>query len=216
MTTSTAQRDAVSPAGVVADSRPVNHDYKALLRSLGFGADGPGVIGLTSCCAGAGVSTIASNLAIEAAHSGLERVLLIDASLMRPRIHHFFAARSAPGFVQALMGDPPVEECIQRSPVEFLHLLTAGVTGRGDPPRICLPQVRQVLDVVRNDFDFVVVDLPSAGHSTVSFDIAPLLGGLVLVVESNRHRIENLQQMKRMYVRANANLLGVVLNKCRP
>lgn len=218
--TSTSQLDTPSAAVTAARpaAGPANDHYAALLRSLdgaGCGAGPSTVIGVASPRGGAGVSTIASNLAIEAARSGFEKVLLIDANLSRSRIHRLFSAQPMPGLAQALSGDPPVDECIQRSSIELLHVLTSGTDGREAMPRFRSQQFKNVLDVVRQEFDFVVVDLPPATRLSLTFTVAGLLDGVLLVVEAERERAENLQLVKRQFLRGNANLLGVVLNKCR-
>jgi capsular exopolysaccharide synthesis family protein len=195
-----------------------NGHYQSLIGSLdglGFDTGLPKVIGLASSRSGAGVSTIASNLAIEVARSGLERVLLVEANLQKPKLDRLFSVNPAPGLVQALAGDLPWDDCLQQSGIEMLQLMTAGVSGRRAAPGFRAQQFARVLDKARREFDFIVFDLPPATKISMSFKVAGLLDGILLVIEAERSQVEELQRVKRQFVHANAKLLGAVMNNCR-
>ena len=217
MISSTAQvdRSATRPR---TTGQPVNQHYEMLLRSLertGFDAESPKVVGLVSCESGAGVSTVASNLAIEAAQGGAEHVLLVDANLAHPKIHRLFSIPASPGLIQAVSGDLPIEECLHGTPDDLLHVLPAGKSRRDVSTSIRTPQIRELLDTLREEFDFIVVDLAPATDLSMSFPVASLLDGVLLVVEAERNQVDSLKRMKRQFINMNANLLGAVLNKYR-
>jgi capsular exopolysaccharide synthesis family protein len=205
-------------SGAPVASHPASIHYQMLVSHLdghGLSAQRPKVIGFVSCASGSGVSTIAANLAAEVARGGFERVLLFDANLVRPRVHKLFSVSSGPGLVQAMGGNPAVDECIQRSSVSSLHLLTSGVERRTGARRFRLRSFTRVLDEVRDHYELMVVDLPPATKLSISYMISALLDGIVLVVEAERNQVDDLQRVKRRLISANAQLLGVVLNKCR-
>ena len=65
------------------------------------------------------------------------------------------------------------------------------------------------------DFELVVCDLPAAGQASCTSRLAGLLDGVLLVVESERVCCEAAERGKELLMRADAQLLGVVLNKRR-
>jgi len=217
--TSTSATRTTSGGGSSPASSATSEYYDTLLgriegSELSSGGR-PKVLGLAGCKPQDGVTTVAANLAIHAARSGYERVLLVDAHLRRPKVHQIFRADETPGMAQALAGDQPATEFVQRSPVEKLWLLTAGTNrGRAVPSR--LPKYfREVFDDLSCSFEFIVVDLPPAVDLSNSFTIAGMLDGLLLVAASGRHRADALQRVKKRFLQSNANLLGLVLSRYR-
>jgi capsular exopolysaccharide synthesis family protein len=207
-----------SAASATRAGRAANLNFEALsgcLDGLGFDGQRPQAIGFVSPSPRAGVSTIASNFAVELAQRGSERVLLIDAHLEHPTLHRHFAVRTEPGLVQALASDLSVEECIQRTDIEMLSLLASGTSGRDAAVGMRAQEFGAALREMRNDFDSIVVDLPPAGDLSSSYTVAALLDGVVMVIEPGRESAEKLARVKRKFVQANAKLFGVVLNKCR-
>jgi len=191
---------------------PARERYFALAQWLRSGGNNPGAtarktLGVTSCGRGAGVTTVALNLAAAAADSSNRPVLLLDLSAAEP-------IWSAPD--RSSDSDSPVvaaelSERMETSSISNLSILRvdssfAFAFGRDNQG------VEHLLRSLENDFDFIVIDLPIA-ESSVCFACAGLLHGVLLVVEAERTDCEAAARAKQLLEQARANTLGVILNK---
>lgn len=207
-----------------ADGRPeprfadeVEGYYRAILRRLawpGTAASRPlQTLGITSCYEGEGVSTVASQLAAAAAHGDGHRVLLVDGNLVRPSLDRRFGVHRRPGLAESLLGDRQVEDGIQTTPLTSLSLLPAGEPNGSVHQAYDSARLAPTVASLRAKFDLVVFDMPSIGGAGLGIGLARLLDGVLLVVESERVRWEVAQRTKQLLLRAEARLVGAVLNK---
>lgn len=72
---------------------------------------------------------------------------------------------------------------------------------------------RDCIDLLRREFDYAVVDCPSLRESGDVLSIAPFVDGIVMVIEANRTRAEQIRHAERNIETAQGKLLGYVLNK---
>jgi Mrp family chromosome partitioning ATPase len=72
-----------------------------------------------------------------------------------------------------------------------------------------------VLEKLKEEADFVIIDTPPVATVTDGLVLAPKLDGVVLVVESGRSPSASLQYAIRRLQQSKARILGVVLNKSR-
>ena len=81
-------------------------DYcQSLLRQIEHGQEAGASVktmGITSCNSGAGVSTIAANLALVAARQSESPTLLVDANLSSPVMNEQFALRKGAGVAELM------------------------------------------------------------------------------------------------------------------
>ena len=83
------------------------------------------VLLVTSPQSGEGKSITASNLAISLAQSG-RKVLLVDADLRHPSLHHIHGLHRRTGLTHVLADRLPLRRAVQPTPIENLELLAAG------------------------------------------------------------------------------------------
>jgi Mrp family chromosome partitioning ATPase len=72
---------------------------------------------------------------------------------------------------------------------------------------------RDCIDLLRREFDYTIVDCPSLKESGDVLSIAPFVDGVVLVVEANYTRRDQLQHAEHTIEAAQGNILGHILNK---
>jgi len=196
-------------------SGPAKEKYYALAHWLRSGGNNSGAIarkslGITSCDRGAGVTTVAMNLAAAAAHSSERPVLLLDlsaAEITRPAPDR--SSDSCPRDISPMSAD--LSEHVESSSISNLSILRVdralafafGRENRG---------VENLLRSLENDFDFIVIDLPTA-ETSVCFACSGLLHGVLLVVEAERTDCEAATRAKQLLNQSRANILGVILNK---
>ena len=198
--------------GTIADQ------YYALIHWLRPANDASAVafkaVGVTSCARGAGVSTVALNLAMVAAKNCDQPVLLLDLSTA----HSTFPARlgiySDPGLHDALAGGPRPGENAAATPIRNLSLLAANRFGPGHALSVDGRRLGDMLQALKQEFGFIVVDLPTV-ESSLCFAASAALNGVLLVMEAERTSFEAAARAKRRLMQANATILGAILNKSR-
>jgi Mrp family chromosome partitioning ATPase len=89
-------------------------------------------------------------------------------------------------------------------------LMTAGLIGKEplNPGRL-----RARIAELRNEYDFVLIDIPAILPYGDAALLAHLTDGAVLVVGSNRTRRESARMAKESLETASVLILGAVLNK---
>jgi protein-tyrosine kinase len=169
-------------------------------------------IGVTSCGVGAGVSTVAANLAVAAAQGCDRPVLLLDLGGTRSILATRLSMSGDLGLRRALQSDARPSQYAIASPISNLSLLAVNEAGAG--PALCSDggQVASLLNELEHDFGFIVVDLPPV-DSGLCFAVSGILNGVLLVIESQRTSSAAAVRAKQRLVHANAAVLGVILNK---
>jgi len=69
------------------------------------------------------------------------------------------------------------------------------------------------INLLRSEFGYTVLDCPSLGESGDLLSVAPFVDGVILVIEANRTRREQLWQTEQSISAARGKLLGYILNK---
>ncbi len=198
-----------------AAGAPVAEQYHSLVHWLRAVGDMSGVttkaIGITGCSPGAGVTTVAMNLALAGAQEG-ENVLLLDLSTTRPAIATRFAMSGDLGLRDATADLAHASDYVKATPVEKLSVLGANLPGEPQPLNLDAASINGLLRSVEKDFSLIVADLPTV-ESSLCFVTAGLLNGVLLVMEAERTRMDTAARAKQRLLDARASVLGVILNK---
>ena len=173
------------------------------------------ILAITGSHHGAGVSTVAANFATALARLENGHVLLVDTDLGCPSVHRIFKKKQSPGLTDVLKNGQAGEDAILPSPIPNLDILSAGTTN-GDPSEIFDSDAfARLLDAVRRNYRFVVIDLPTVSQASWAVGLARLCDGVTLVLEAERSRREVAQRVKEQLIESKAKVLGVVINKRR-
>jgi protein-tyrosine kinase len=192
--------------------------YEALLQRIqaaNLDTSAGQAIGITSCAPRAGVSTVALNIAATADLAGCGPVLFINADINKlPGLN---AARETPqsGLADALAGAVDPLDCVVPAPYgEFSIVSGRGMCSHG-VSTINRSRFVELLNEYKRHFKLLIVDIPAPSESNDSVGLAGQLDGVLLVIEAERADGRVAIRTKQQLVDANANLLGVVLNKRR-
>jgi capsular exopolysaccharide synthesis family protein len=179
------------------------------------GIDAPRTLGVTSCRHGEGVSTIAASLAAAAASWGDYRILLADANIAKPSAHEYFDVPLYPGWVNILQNGDALTKHIRPTSIFNLSVLAAGIQDEQNmSPGVAFESPGLVKELV-DGFDLAIFDLPPMESSNNAARLAALLDGVVLVVEAELSRSDDVHRACELLSRFGARPLGVVLNKFR-
>jgi Mrp family chromosome partitioning ATPase len=185
--------------------------YLALFNWLRSNVDLSGLplktIGVTTCAAGAGASTVAWNLAVVAAQNSDQRVLLLDLSGLEK---DQASEQATPAALAAAVKNPG--DWVTASTVPNLSLLKVGDALSGQELSVDYGNVGDFLRLLQNDFGMLIVDLPTA-ESNLCFGAAGSADGVLLVIEAEETPCQSAERAVRRLNYAHANVLGIILNK---
>ena len=167
---------------------------------------------VTSAVPREGKSFMSSNLSAVIAMAG-SRVIIIDADLRRPSVHRLFEMSDAFGLSDILMGQRTIEDCIQRSHIPGLDVISAGPIPQNPSELLGSPIMRQIKERLSEQYDVIVIDSPPATAVADPMILSPMADGVILVVEANQTRKPVVMQAVTRLRQVQANLLGGIVNK---
>jgi succinoglycan biosynthesis transport protein ExoP len=172
------------------------------------------VIGITSTLPNEGKSTVACNLAALMADAG-KRVILIDADLRNPTLARSLTPRPKTGWLELLAAKIDLSQAIGREHTTGLTLLPLLLKEQPiHSDEILSSQAfRDLIDQLRQRYDYVIVDLPPIAPVVDVRAIVPVIDSFVLVVEWGSTRIKAVRRHLMAEPELHDRLLGVVLNK---
>lgn len=192
--------------------------YRALRTNIEFAAvDQPiRTILVTSAVPSEGKSVTAANLAVVFAQTG-RKVLLVDADLRKPGVHDLFALANDEGLTDLLRSDDvQLEMAVRSTEQKNLQVLTAGPHPPNPAELLGSQRMKALLATIKEVHDIVILDSPPLQVFTDAALLSAHLDGTVLVVESRRGRRSQIRAAREALSKANAHLIGVVLNGISP
>jgi capsular exopolysaccharide synthesis family protein len=187
--------------------------FRSLRTSLLLSTAGhsPKFILFTSATPSEGKTTTASNLACILAQ-GDSRVLLVDADLRRPNIHHRFGLNGKIGLTTLLTGATRLEDSVQNIPeVPNLDILPSGPVPPFPTEMLSSEAMDQVLARCGELYAHVILDSPPILSVDDGVILARDADAVVLVVRHGKSS-KRVRRARDLLLRAGSQLTGVVLN----
>jgi capsular exopolysaccharide synthesis family protein len=167
---------------------------------------------VTSSLPGEGKSTTATNLAIALAQAG-QTVCLIDADLRRPMVNEYLGLDRSAGLTTALLGSADVNDLLQPWGDDNLYVLASGQIPPNPSELLGSDEMKRLLARLEQAFDTVVVDAPPLLPVTDAAVLSQHVGGVLLVVGSQKLRLQDLQKSLNALEMVGSTVLGIVLNR---
>jgi polysaccharide biosynthesis transport protein len=166
---------------------------------------------ITSSQPGEGKTTAAANLAISLARLN-QRVLLIDADLRKPRLHELFGVTQGPGLSDVLV-EKPTQAAFRETKVPRLWLMPSGRPPGNPTDLLGSERFAKMIDWLRGQFDWVLLDSPPVLAVTDACLIAPTVSGVLFVVGAGvTPRAVAAAAVERLDA-VGANVVGAMLNR---
>lgn len=197
----------------VAPQSPRAESFRQLRTNLQF-ANVSGhakTVLVTSSLPGEGKSTTAANLALALAQAG-ESVCLVDADLRRPMVGDYLGLDSAAGLTTALVGLADVNELLQPWGSDDLFVLTSGQIPPNPSELLGSSAMKELIRRLEEAFDTIIIDAPPLLPVTDAAVLSQYVGGVVLVVGTQKLKQQDLVKSIDALKLVESNLLGVVLN----
>lgn len=169
---------------------------------------------ITSPGPGEGKSTTAVNLGVTLAQMGF-KTLLIDTDLRRPTLHRFFEIEKKRGLTNVLFDGAETENIHAISGIDHLYVMPSGLLPPNPSELLGSQKMKLLLESLKEQFDFVILDSPPIIAVTDAQVIAPATDGVLLVVRAGFSQLDAVKRTKSLLAVSKARLLGVVLNDVR-
>jgi capsular exopolysaccharide synthesis family protein len=168
------------------------------------------VILVSSPGRGEGKSLTAANLALTMAQDFQSRICIVDANLRHSRIHSLFGVSETPGLAEVLSGQAALSDALIRLEDQQITMLPAGRTPTHPAELLGSIAMRRTIETLRSQFDRVIIDAPSVGPLADVGILAPLVDGVLLVVQAGTTTKPAIQEAVSTI--RGGKFLGVVLN----
>lgn len=193
----------------------VSEAYKLLRTNLTFSMPDEKqkcrIIGVTSAMRGEGKSTTAINLAYTIAETG-KRVLLLEGDMRLPTLAKRLNLESTPGLSNLLAGLVEGTEALQKSGlIKNMYVITSGDIPPNPSELLGSDQIRIVLDLLSQAFDYIVLDLPPVTVVSDALVISKLTSGMIVVVRQDYCSKRLLNDTIRQLQFVDARVLGLVM-----
>ncbi|MDR9895063.1 polysaccharide biosynthesis tyrosine autokinase [Aetokthonos hydrillicola Thurmond2011] len=176
--------------------------YEIPIRSMAISSAGSSV----------GKTTVAANIAQIAAETG-KRVLLIDANLRNPQLHHNLGIVNAKGLSEVLSDGLDLNDVIAQSPNdENLFVVTAGQVPQNPTKLFSSQRMQRFVEKSQEEFDLVIYDTSKLMGSLDTHILAQRLDAIVLVVGLGKTDRNAFHQALDELKTSRLPVLGIVTN----
>ncbi len=180
---------------------------RLILSVNGTGESRSPVVGVTSCCAGEGASTVAANLAAMFARGFGNRVGFVDATGRRENVKRLFELDHIDEAAGIRVDESTGEIAITPSRAGNIDFILNLADFDGSR------YVGAILNRLREQYGLVVIDAPPVLGANSGVRWTRLADDVIFVVEAGGVRWEVAQEAKELLRETAANVMGVVLNK---
>jgi len=188
--------------------------YKALRTNFNFVSRNGEArkILITSAIPNEGKTSISINLAISLVQSG-KRVLLLDADLRNPSLHHYLNLKRERerGLSSVLTGGINMEDCIIGTMYGF-DVIPGGPIPPNPVELVGSKEMQSVLEAALEQYDYVLCDAPPVGVVTDAAALSALCDGVLFVVRQKSTKKNQVFAAIHKLKSVNAKVLGVILN----
>jgi len=218
-----------APKSTIAES------YRSLRTNINFSLieNKYKTIMVTSSVAGEGKTTVATNLALSMAQTGL-RTLLIETDLRKPRVSKTLGIDRTPGLTDYILNREPLDGCIRDMSdllmgslshnamkedaipgIEYLNILPAGKIERNPSEIIAGKKMDALIEILKERYDIIIFDSAPVIQATDSVVLASKVDTNLIVYYQGKISRNTLRRAKNQLELLKSSVLGIVINGMR-
>ena len=140
-------------------------------------------------------------------------MLLIDADLRRPNVHHRFGLNGRVGLTTLLTGATTLEQTIQHVPeIPNLDVISSGPVPPLPTEMLASESMRALLERLAGLYTHVIIDSPPILSVTDGVILSREADAVVLVVRHGKSNKHVVRRARDLLLRSGASITGIVLN----
>src|SRR5579883_1370952 len=197
---------------VAAPMSAFAEQVRALRTGLWLGHERPRIVAVAAARPGEGKTTVVLSLARSAALSG-ERVVALDCDMRRPSFGRLLGGEGEPGLGEVLRGAATLEAVLRRDHLTNLDFIPAGDAGPETLSLLMSEAMARLLQQLRADYDFVLMDAPPAHAMADARVIAHLADATLVCARWRATPRAVVQSALEMIEAAGATVVGVALTR---
>jgi succinoglycan biosynthesis transport protein ExoP len=196
--------------------RPIAEAFRNLRTSIQFTNldEPPRTLLVTSPQPTDGKSFTAANLATVIAQGG-KSVILVDADLRHPTLHHTFNLPLEPGLTEALLAIEDRPRAVRQTEVERMRIVSVGSRAPDSTELLASQTFKRFIAELTEQVDVVILDSPPVLAVSDAAVLSTLVDGVILVMDSAKTRIPAAVQAAERIASVGGVILGVVLNRVK-
>lgn len=189
----------------------MKESYNKIRSNLLFTAKGEKcpVYGFTSSEQNEGKTLNSVNVAKSLVQLG-KRVLLIDADMRNSSVSKILNVKKSRGLSEYLADMDKKPNCIELG--DGLILLSAGKIPPNPAELLACNKMDALIESAREDFDFVIIDLPPVGVVSDALSLVDKILGYVLVIRANVTKNAKEKETVSTLEGVDANICGFIFN----
>jgi len=116
------------------------------------------------------------------------------------------------GVSSIITGDAEIPDVIQQTAIPNLWAMPCGPRPHNPADLLTSPRFKELIDTLRDQHDFVIIDTPPILAVTDASVVAPRVDAVLLVVRLTKHARDGATRATEMLGALGARILGVVVN----
>lgn len=161
-----------------------------------------------------GKSTVSVHLAMAMAESG-KKVLLFEADCRQPMIGNYLGIRPKVSWLHMLYEPEQKKNAIVPTNQKNLFFLDAEAQITHPVEIMSSKKFALMVETLSAEYDAIIFDTPPVGSFIEAAVLAERMDGTLLVINVGKVEVKREQQVVAQLKKANANILGAVLNGVR-
>jgi protein-tyrosine kinase len=180
-------------------SKEIDSIANTIKKKMGEGKNG--AVLFTSSVSGEGTTSICANVSLALAKICTGNILLLDGNARHPDIHTLFDLDPLPGLTDVLLGKILWEDAVRVSELKNFYVLPFGQPLQTPLSLLGAEGMEGLLNVLKTEFDFILLDLPPILESAEAEMIAPWVEGSVLIIRARVTRRVVIRRAVERFIR---------------
>lgn len=171
-----------------------------------------GVIGITSTVSGEGKTFCAYNLASMVAMAQ-KKVILVEADLRQPKLIQYNKNLTYHvGLSSYLIGQADWQEIVQPTHINNLHMISCGPIPPNPVELLESPDFKELLSILKQNYDYVIIDSPPAGLVTDYMTILNSVDITLYVVRMDYSKSYFITNLEKDFQHGKYKNLSLIVN----
>jgi len=210
-----AATPAQNPLPLRLEGTELDELTKLVSRVFLSSSDSPRQVVFTGTEQGTGSGRICARTAEVLASHLSGSVCVVDANLRNPGLHEQFGIENHFGLTEALQQGGSIRRYSRGFTGGKLWLVSSGSAAENWQTLLASRQMQTRMAELRQEFDYVLVDIPPVSLFAESIMLGKMSEGLILVLKAHSSRREVAQKAVQDLKAAKVRLLGAILNERR-